>query len=159
MNKEINYLRLSFWAVRLIYIVLFVIVCWIHSDIKYGKNVVIRSIEYVTYYSGNSRDMVDVTIQTENEKVTTESGERRLAKLKSGDTISIYYNYFNKPVYISRPRSEWAFPLVNHLMSYGIIMFATLLSLPMNGEEKFEKYFLWLVWYADIGAIAIYFLT
>ncbi len=159
MNQIPGLLFASLWAVRLLYVLLFIIVCWMHTNITSGRNEVILGVERVNYFSQRNSNLVDITIETQSGKITTESGEKRLAKFKPGDTISIFYNYFDKPVYVSRPNSQWAFPLVDHLMGYGIIMFATLLSLPMKGKDKFEKYFMWAVWYVDIGTIGIYFLV
>jgi hypothetical protein len=159
-----SFFFVSIWAGRLIYIILFVVVSFLHdkSGSFRDETVINRNVEsYInTSRRGSSNRVTTLTIETNFKSYTSEFGDKYPPAFNIGDTLTIERNIFNKPIYFTKSNWHLKYWIFTNPIYYYVILFLTLISLFFNdGLDRFTDKILLIIWSANIIAIAIYFLT
>ena len=153
----------SIWAGRLIYIILFFVVLFLHD--KSGsfreETVLNKNIEsYTSTTKRGSYKVTTLTIETNFKSYVSEFGDKYPPSFNIGDTLIIERNIFNKPIYFTKSNWNLKYWIFTNPMYYYIILFLSLISLFFNdGLDRFTDKILLIIWSANIIAIAFYFLT
>lgn len=153
----------SIWVGRLIYIILFFVVLFLHdkSGSLRKETVLNKNIEsYTRTTRRGSYRVTTLSIETNFKSYVSEFGDKYPPSFNIGDTLIIERNIFNKPIYFTKSNWNLKYWIFTNPIYYYIILFLTLISLFFNdGLDRFTDKILLIIWSANIISIAIYFLT
>ncbi len=158
-----SFFFISIWAGRLIYIILFFVVTLLNdkSGSFRDETVLSRNVEsYINTSRRGSYRVTTLNIETNFKNYTSEFGDKYPPGFKTGDTLIIERNIFNKPIYFTKSNWHFKYWIFTNPIYYYVILFLTLISLFFNdGLDRFTDKILLIIWSANIIGIAFYFLT
>lgn len=153
----------SIWIGRVTYFLLYFIVCFTHELVKTNKEEVIFGMEVNTYQTQSQKSgysVTEISMETNYGDYSANLTNVSLPKLSTGDTITIAYNYYGKPIFFTKNNWHLMYGLENNLIFYSFILFLTFISFFFNdGYDSFTDKLLLIVWTANIIALGLYFFT
>ena len=154
----------SAWLVRIIFIALFISVCFLHHKHgSYATEVVLfKEIDQYTYMSGRSlRSGASLYILTDHGEYYVNISRMSFRDFNKRDTLVIERNIFGRPIYFSRIGWTVAYPFGINFKFYFVVLFATLISFAFNNglDRPFTPLLLKIITAFNLFAIGCYFLA
>lgn len=153
---------MSAWAVRLLFIALFVIVAVFFNKTSRSKKEKILSshVEFIKTVSGHGTyDITTLFLQTNAGAYTSNFTDFDIPALNVNDSVHVERNFFGKPIYFTNPGWNWKYSIDSTFYLYFVVLALTFISFFFNdGLDRFTTKVLWFTLIVDIITSALFFI-
>ncbi|MES2130784.1 MAG: hypothetical protein V4506_00455 [Bacteroidota bacterium] len=152
----------SAWAIRLLFIALFVLVAVFFNKTTRSKKEKILSshVESIKTVSGHGTyDLTTLFLQTNVESYSSNFTDFAIPVLNVNDSIHVERNFFGKPIYFTNPGWNWKYSIDSTFYLYFAILMLTFISFFFNdGLDRFTTNVLWFTLIVDIITTLLFFI-
>lgn len=153
---------MSAWAVRLLFMALFVIVAVFFNKTSQSKKekILSRHVESIKTVSGHGTyDITTLSLQTNAGSYTSNFTDFDIPALNVNDSVHVERNFFGKPIYFTNPGWNWKYSIDSTFYLYFVVLTLTLISFFFNdGLDRFTTKVLWFTLIVDIITSALFFI-
>jgi hypothetical protein len=156
-------LFISCWTVRLLYIILLLVVSFIHRTPNGNRKEVVvdRYVDrYISRSKSGSRIVTNLYITTNKSNYQSNFGDQYPPNFNVGDTLIIEQNIFHKAIYFSKTEWRLKYWISLNYRYYYIVLFFTIISFFFNdGLDRFTNKLLSIIMATNLIAMACYLLA
>jgi hypothetical protein len=145
-------------AVRLLYVLLFVIVFCFYKTSSGFRNEVYRQF-YVAYQTGGKYAKNEYHLITDHHTYRISTSFTEHNDLHPGDIVNVEHNIFGKPIYFKKEGWDKKYGIYKNYIYFYILLFATGLTFFFNdGLDFFTNKLLYLFYAVDLISIVAFFI-
>lgn len=149
---------ISSWIVRIIYVILFFVVCFTHNITYNSNEEIVLAVNYSNYTKSKGGIATLLTFETNYGNYSDEFDYGRVPTIKIKDTIIIESNFYGKEIYFTKPTWNVKFGFADNYILYYCVTFLTVFSFFLNdGLDGFSDKLLLFIWVINILSITLYF--
>lgn len=151
-------LFLSSWIVRGLFFCLFITVLFTHQIVNSSSKEILQS-KQIERIEGGKGAKSTLYLRTNNGDYTADISGKRIPPFEEGDTIIIQKNFYNKPVFFTKPSWFICYDLSINIILYTSVFFLTLISAFFNdGLDKSTPAIILSITFINIITILFYFI-